>query len=378
MHNIDDRVKQNIFTLTVSGLLIVCVWFIFSQWAGVAGFFGKVLNALTPFAFGLAITFVAMPLRNIVEDKWLAKLKWKQSTKRRVSVFVAMVIFILIIASFFMVLIPQLSDSISMLIANMEGYMATLQGFIAGLSENSQWAALADAVYENFRTTIMSFITGTAGVVSRVVTYSVSLVRGVFNFLIGMIIAVYLLSDSERFISQAAAVCYSLLPKRSADRVIEVANLSGQMLNRFIFGKLLDSLIIGIFCYIMTELLTIPYAPLISFIVGITNMIPVFGPFIGAVPAIFILLIIQPSKALEFAIFIIILQQIDGNIIGPYILGDSMGLPPIWIMFAIIVGGAVGGVLGMFLGVPIFSVIYVLFTRFIKRQLAEKNIKINP
>ncbi|MBR3128172.1 MAG: AI-2E family transporter [Solobacterium sp.] len=343
-----------------------------------AGFFGKVLNALTPFAFGLAITFVAMPLRNIVEDKWLAKLKWKQSTKRRVSVFVAMVIFILIIASFFMVLIPQLSDSISMLIANMEGYMATLQGFIAGLSENSQWAALADAVYENFRTTIMSFITGTAGVVSRVVTYSVSLVRGVFNFLIGMIIAVYLLSDSERFISQAAAVCYSLLPKHSADRVIEVANLSGQMLNRFIFGKLLDSLIIGIFCYIMTELLTIPYAPLISFIVGITNMIPVFGPFIGAVPAIFILLIIQPSKALEFAIFIIILQQIDGNIIGPYILGDSMGLPPIWIMFAIIVGGAVGGVLGMFLGVPIFSVIYVLFTRFIKRQLAEKNIKINP
>jgi predicted PurR-regulated permease PerM len=245
-------------------------------------------------------------------------------------------------------------------------------------SGRNWWRKLSNCLSLTLFTPFLLIITGTAGVVSRVVTYSVSLVRGVFNFLIGMIIAVYLLSDSERFISQAAAVCYSLLPKRSADRVIEVANLSGQMLNRFIFGKLLDSLIIGIFCYIMTELLTIPYAPLISFIVGITNMIPVFGPFIGAVPAIFILLIIQPSKALEFAIFIIILQQIDGNIIGPYILGDSMGLPPIWIMFAIIVGGAVGGVLGMFLGVPIFSVIYLLFTRFIKRQLAEKNIKINP
>ena len=378
MNNMDDRVKQNIFTLTVSGLLIVVVWFIFSQWASVAGFFGKILNALTPFAFGLGITFVVMPLRNIIENKWLVKRKWKFQTKRRISVLSSMIIFILIIASFFMVLIPQLSDSISQLVGNMESYMTTLRNIIARLSENSQWALLADAVYENFRSTIMSFITGTAGVVSRVVTYSVSLVRGVFNFLIGMIIAVYLLTDTEKFLSQAAAVCYSMLPKHSADRIIEVAGLSGQMLNRFIFGKLLDSLIIGIFCYIMTELLNIPYAPLISFIVGLTNMIPVFGPFIGAVPSIFILLIIQPSKALEFGIFILVLQQIDGNIIGPYILGDSMGLPPIWIMFAIIVGGAVSGVLGMFLGVPVFSVIYVLFTRFIKQQLAEKNIRINP
>jgi predicted PurR-regulated permease PerM len=121
----------------------------------------------------------------------------------------------------------------------------------------------------------------------------------------------------------------------------------------------------------------IPYTPLIAFIVGITNMIPVFGPFIGAIPCAFILLIISPAKALEFVIFVIILQQVDGNILGPYILGDSMGLPPLWVMAAIIIGGAVWGVLGMFLGVPLFSVIYVLLREFVVKRLRERRIRVS-
>ena len=120
----------------------------------------------------------------------------------------------------------------------------------------------------------------------------------------------------------------------------------------------------------------IPYAPLISFIVGLTNMIPVFGPFIGAVPCVFILLIIDPFKALEFAVFILILQQVDGNILGPYILGDSMGLPTLWVMFAIIVGGSLFGIVGMFIGVPVFSVIYVLIRSWANQRLAKKDIEV--
>ncbi|MBP3868283.1 MAG: AI-2E family transporter, partial [Solobacterium sp.] len=138
-----------------------------------------------------------------------------------------------------------------------------------------------------------------------------------------------------------------------------------------------DSLIIGIATAVCCALMKIPYVPLIAFIVGITNMIPVFGPFIGAVPCAFILLIISPAKALEFIIFILVLQQIDGNILGPYILGDSMGLPPVWIMFAIIVGGAIWGVLGMFLGVPIFSVFYILIKDQVTRKLKEKRIRVD-
>jgi predicted PurR-regulated permease PerM len=149
------------------------------------------------------------------------------------------------------------------------------------------------------------------------------------------------------------------------------------MLDSFIFGKALDSLIIGVTCGLCCGLMKIPYTPLIAFVIGITNMIPIFGPFIGAVPCVFILLIISPTKALEFIIFILILQQVDGNILGPYILGDSLGLPPVWVMFAIIVGGALWGVLGMFLGVPLFSVIYVLIKELINKRLSEKRIKVS-
>ena len=148
------------------------------------------------------------------------------------------------------------------------------------------------------------------------------------------------------------------------------------MFNSFVYGKALDSLIIGIICAICTGLMKMPYAVLISFVIGITNMIPVFGPFIGAIPCIFILLIISPYKALEFSIFVLILQQIDGNIIGPRILGDSLGLPALWIMFAIIIGGATFGIVGMFLGVPIFSVIYYLVSNRVNQALREKRIHI--
>ena len=156
-----------------------------------------------------------------------------------------------------------------------------------------------------------------------------------------------------------------------------VGRLSVRLFNSFIAGKAVDSLIIGIVCWLVVTILQMPYAPMIGFIVGITNMIPVFGPFIGAIPCLIILLIINPWQSLEFLIFIIILQQIDGNIIGPHILGDSMGLPTLWVMFAIIVGGALFGVVGMFLGVPIFSVIYTLVANALNRRMMENQIDLN-
>jgi predicted PurR-regulated permease PerM len=153
-----------------------------------------------------------------------------------------------------------------------------------------------------------------------------------------------------------------------------VLNLTGRMFNRFIFGKALDSLIIGILCYVIVSLMGLPYTALIAVVIGFTNMIPVFGPFLGAIPCIFILFIINPLQALEFTVFILILQQIDGNIIGPYILGDSLGLPNVWVIFAIIAGGALFGIPGMFIGVPIFAVIYILLRGFINKQLERKHL----
>ena len=169
----------------------------------------------------------------------------------------------------------------------------------------------------------------------------------------------------------------AIMDKDTAMHFEYVNRLTSKMFNSFIFGKALDSLVIGIVCYICMVVMNMPYAPLIGVVVGVTNMIPVFGPFLGAIPCAIILLLIDPIKAIEFVIFILILQQVDGNIIGPYILGDSMGLPTLWIMFAILIGGALFGVAGMFLGVPVFSVIYVLVREWTHERLKQKNIRLD-
>ena len=376
MKNLNENTKQNILALTISGIIIVTIWFIFSQWSFLAQFFGKIWDALTPFIWGFMVTFIVLPLRNMIEKKWLSKYTWSDKVKRRVAVICSMIIFSLVIITVVVLMIPQLSASSATLISNLDGYLTTAQEFASSIYEDSSYNYIFEAIYENMRSMINNFISGTAGLVSRIVGYSVSFAKGIFDFLVGMIISIYLLIDSEKFLRQVKRIVYALFSESFADKLAEVGHLTAKMLNNYVFGKALDSFIVGVFCYLATELMHIPYAPLISFVVMVTNMIPVFGPFIGAVPSIFILLIIEPKMALEFAILILVIQQIDGNILGPYILGDSMGLPPIWIMFAIIVGGAIFGVVGMFMSVPLFSVIYVLITRVVRRRLKEKDITI--
>lgn len=376
MKKINEQTKQSILALTVSGIFIVMAWFVFSHASSVIEILNKLLKALTPFIFGFAITFIVSPLMWRIENGFLKNVKWDKKTRRNVSVMLSMIVFLLVIASFFVVLIPQLSSSIATLSKNMDGYLQSVQDFFGRLYDDTEIAGLADALYERFRSAVDQFVTGTAGFVASIVSYSVTILRGIFDFLIGLIIAIYLLTDHEKFHRQTKRVVYALIPWKQAEQLAELSHLSSKMFYNFIFGKALDSLIIGVICWLVTMIMRTPYAMLISFIIGITNMIPVFGPFIGAVPCIFILLIIRPFAALEFAIFIVILQQVDGNIIGPRILGDSMGLPPIWIMFAILIGGALFGVLGMFLGVPVFSVIYILTTKVIRGRLKEKDIRI--
>ena len=206
--------------------------------------------------------------------------------------------------------------------------------------------------------------------------YSVIFAKGVMNFLIGMIIALYILLDEPKLKRQTKKVLYALLPKKTTEKIIKISRLTINTFNSFVAGKAVDSLIIGILCYIILSFMNMPYTPLISVLVGVTNMIPVFGPFLGAVPSILILLLVDPFRALEFAIFILILQQVDGNIIGPRILGGAVGLPTLYVMFAIIIGGALFGIFGMFIGVPVFSVIFVLVRDFIHQQLEKKKITV--
>ena len=375
--NWKEQTKDNILAYTVSGILILLVYFLFSRWSVVGSFFGKVWKDLMPFVWGFAIAFVLLPMRHVVEDKWLKNVNWKPRTKRNVAVTVSMVVLLLILASFFAVLIPQLSSSISTLAANMGSYLESASSYMDGLSKQyPQYAGVFGAMGTSFTDFLSSLGTSATSIVTKLVTYSISMVTGLFSFLIGLIVAIYMLLDQEKFKRQAVKMFYALLPRPRAEYWFSVGRLTSHMFNRFIFGKALDSFIIGIACWICCAIMRIPYSPLIAFIVGLTNMIPVFGPFIGAIPCILILLFINPVSAVEFAVFILILQQIDGNILGPYILGDSMGLPTLWVMFAIILGGSMFGVLGMFIGVPVFSVIYVQVRQLVNDRLGAKHISV--
>lgn len=368
--------QNHIREYTISGLIIAAACFAFMHSAEILAFLSQIWKAVAPFIWGFCFAFILSPLTKLCEERWIAGWKVSPKLKRVVSVAVSVIIFLLIIAVFFMILIPQLVSSFETLTESMDGYISTLQKFLQQFGKYSELDKTLLSLYETAEENLVGWVGGADGIVPKLLNYSVTLVRGVLNFFIGLIIAVYLLMDKERWKLQIKKIIYASFSVEHAENIFHVLRLTADMLNSFIFGKALDSLVIGIATGVCCGLMKIPYTPLIAFIVGITNMIPVFGPFIGAVPCAFILLIISPAKALEFIIFILVLQQIDGNILGPYILGDSMGLPPVWIMFAIIVGGAIWGILGMFLGVPLFSVIYVLIKDQITRKLKEKRIRV--
>ena len=370
----DGKTRDYIRILSISGIIIVSVAFLFQYIGPIMGFFGKIFNALTPFFIGFFLALILVPLRRIVEKRWLKDVNLKEKSKRKLSVAISVVIFFLVIAVFFMILIPQLVASANTLIASMDGYMKVVEQFISQFDFEGDLGRIVQRVLQSLEQAVTNWTTGQSGIIPRIVDYSVSFVSSIFNFFIGVIIAIYLMIDQEKFRNQVYRVILALFGTSAAKRARYVGKLSEKMFNSFVFGKALDSFVIGIICWICTTILRIPYAPLISFVIGITNMIPVFGPFIGAIPSIFILLIINPTKALVFLVFIVILQQIDGNILGPYILGESLGLPAIWIMFAIIVGGKLFGVLGMFLGVPVFSVIYYLAKDALHERLGEPNL----
>lgn len=374
-YKLSEQAKENIRVYTIAGILIATFCFLFLNGSPVFSFLKRVVKILTPFFIGFAIAFILMPLCNIIETRWLGGLSWKKKTKRTIAVISCIIIFLLLITVTLLMLIPQLISSVQTLVGNMDVYLRTLEDFVNRFQSNEEYSQVIDNILQSLFTQISNWVQQLSSLLPKVLNYSVSFISSVFNFFVGLIVSVYILLDEETFRSQIRKAIKALFSEKTSKRIFYVAELTGKMFNSFIFGKALDSLIIGIICWFVTSIMNIPYSPLISFIIGITNMIPVFGPFIGAIPSAFILLVINPMAALEFVIFIIILQQIDGNIIGPYILGDSMGLPAFWIMFAIILGGGLFGVIGMFLGVPLFAVIFTIGKEILKEKLKIKEVR---
>lgn len=376
--HLSEETKEKIFIFTASGILIVLFAVLINHISVIGRILTMVIRAVSPFLYGLLFTFIMLPLRKLVENDLLKDAKMEQKTKRIIAVAAAMVVFLLVLVTFFVVLIPQLFDSIRTFVDSIGGYVRTIQKMIAGLETyDESLANYLEKLVTNGSKALSDWLTGAQGGMAQILNYSLNVAKGIMDFFIGMIISMYLLYDEEKFKKQIKMVMFGYLNEKTAADMLHLMRLTKNTFNRFIFGKFIDSLIIGFICYFSCLILRIPYPLLIAFVVGITNMIPVFGPFIGAVPLVFILLIINPIKSLEFAVFILVLQQIDGNIIGPKILGGAVGLPTLWVMFAIIAGGALFNIVGMFIGVPVFSVIYELAEERVHNNLKAKNIDVS-
>lgn len=376
--DIDRNIRNGIVVFTISGILIVLFSVVISHLDLIFSLIGKALDILMPFLVGILFAVILQPLRTLAETKWLKNLKCKDRTRRKLATGITMIIFMLCFVSFFAVLIPQLISSIQNFMENMDGYFRSLNTLIESL--HLQDAGITDTVQELTLTlskSLYDWLLGAQGGLSTIVSYSVSFVKTIVDFFIGFIITIYILTDEERFKKQLKKILYTICKETTADSIILVVRLTGNMFKRFVFGQAMDSIVVGIVCWFGCTVFKIPYAVLIGFVVGVTNMIPIFGPFIGAVPCGIILLLVKPIAAVEFAAFILVLQQIDGNIVAPHILGDSLGLPALWVMFAIIVGGSLFGIVGMFLGVPLFSVIYYLVAEAVDNHIYRHRIKID-
>ncbi len=372
-----EETIENIKVFSISGILVVAFYTLINNVEPLFGVLQAIFVALSPFIYGIGIAFLLNPLRKIIEYSWLGKTKLKPRTKKIIASFGALFIGIIMLFVFFSILIPQMISSIQTFLSSFEGYVDSARNFFESNNFFSDdLLKTLNPVIDKGVSMLGDWVSNLASSLNAILMYSVIFAKGVMNFLIGMIIALYILLDEVNLKRQMKKVLYALLPEKTTKGILRTTRLTINTFNSFVAGKAVDSLIIGILCYIILSFMKMPYTPLISVVVGVTNMIPVFGPFLGAVPSILILLLVDPFKALEFSIFILILQQVDGNIIGPRILGGAVGLPTLYVMFAIIIGGALFGIVGMFIGVPVFSVIFVLVSEFIHRQLDKKNITI--
>ena len=351
---------------------------------------GKLLKILSPFIWGFVITYLIAPLMKLLERsvfgplcrKLFAKNKKSDGSKlaRGLAVLVSELAMVAVLTALVYLILPQLYSSIETIVKNGPDYLRDLSAWVTGLLENHpEITKYVQEALNTLNTDIMSWVSnkllpGVGNLVTSLIEGGYVVVQGVYNLLIGIIVSIYLLSDLEHFTAALRKLNYSWFSLETAEKVREAVEFTDRTFMGFISGKLLDSAIIGLICYIVCAILNMPYALLVSVIVGATNIIPFFGPFIGAVPSALIILMVDPLKCLIFIVFIIILQQIDGNFIGPKILGSSIGITSFWVLFAIVVGAGLFGFAGMVLGVPVFVVLYTFLTNRVDERLKKSDL----
>lgn len=372
MHN---NVKNYFTKSTISNIITVCtavlLYLAISNFTVVKGVMSNLYGIISPFVVAFVLAFLLHTPVDWFERTFFSKLK----NKRTLSIFCAYVVAVLLLTALVVAAAPQVADSVVSVGNNIPKYIQNITVFLNNLTAQYHWdPAFMASVTETMDTALKNLSTFLLSQVPQLFNFSVSIGNFAIDLFMSVIASIYMLATKERLIFQIKKILYSFLKQKRADRIIEIGQLTNEMFSKFINGKALDSLIIGILCFIGMLFIYSPYAILIAIIVGVTNMIPFFGPFIGAVPSVLILLMVSPLDALILAAFILALQQFDGNILGPKILGDSTGLAPIWVLVSITIGGGLMGFAGMIIGVPTFAVFYSLLSENMDKRLEKKKI----
>ncbi len=383
-HTFETSKKYYIISIYTVVVVLICaliVKLIFS-WASTSAFIKKYVSAATPVIAGVFIAYLLNPLANFLDRKAFSRLLKKIAKKdhpkisRVLSIIGSYVIVIGLLALVIRFLVPQLISSITELVGLFQTWYSQSGAWIESLQERFPDIDIT-GIMSNIQTSVSSFLNVdritsiVSNMVPKLFSTGVAVFKVAYNVLFSLIVSLYALFDKDRLVRNLKRLIRAIFKPLRATSAIDVVELTHHIFCRFIVGKTADSLIIGCLCFILMSIFGLPFALIISVIVGITNMVPYVGPYVGAVPGFFIIFITSPIKSVIYLLMILAIQMFDGLVLGPKILGDCTGLRPMWIIFAISVGGAAGGVLGMFLGVPTVGVIAALLDRWVDARIKK-------
>ena len=365
----------------ISILLVV----VFTDLPGFFKLVTNILSILSPLISGAVIAFLLNPLVRLVDRRLEPKLTKREKKagsgkklSRAISIVFALIFAALVIYAFFSILLPQLGESIQGIIDSAPKYFLSIEQWATNLlADNPEVQYYADMAIGKIQEYLNEWVSTSLpndiqNVLTTVFTSAFSVVKSLANIVIGIFASIYILASKDKFQAQSKKIVVALFKPARADHILHVGREINRVFNGFVIGKIIDSAIIGVLCYLGMLILKLPYPALVATVVGVTNIIPFFGPIIGAVPSALLILLVNPLQAFYFVIFVIVLQQVDGNVIGPRILGNSVGISGFWVLISITVATSLFGFAGMILGVPVFAVIYMLISDAVNSALRRK------
>lgn len=389
------KIDKKYISIGITSFLVIaasiCFYYIIFHGDRFSAKLNTLMLILSPVIYGIVFAYLLTPVINNIESKLLLPLFSKTSEMtskkkkgmRGLSITITIILVIFLINGFFSILIPNLISSITSISIQFPYYVQNLTRFAEKyLEDNPDIERIFVQILDTYSGEFNNFLNNSiiSQMESLVKTVSLSLIsvmKSLWNLIIGLIISIYVLASKETFSGQAKKIMYAVFSTKTANSLIKDFRFVSDTFIGFISGKIIDSAIIGVICFAGTSILEMPYALLISVIVGVTNIIPFFGPYLGAIPSAIIILMVNPVKCLYFIIFILILQQVDGNLIGPKILGESTGLSGFWVIFSITIFGGLLGVPGMIIGVPFFAVLYAMVRRIIDHLLIKRGLPVS-